>query len=131
MNNKTNKKIDKPIRQLNALTMRFEWPLSRTKKNNALPSEKKINKNNTNTIALINIVIALTIFPSFRSCLVYSDTIRNASEMSLKIKNWKLAFLAFFFICLFSALGCWQLSRAAQKKLLLNSFHERSLRPPL
>lgn len=42
------------------------------------------------------------------------------------IKNWKLSLLAIIFICLFTSLGFWQLSRADQKKLLLKSFAERT-----
>ncbi|RDI42417.1 SURF1 family protein [Aquicella lusitana] len=48
----------------------------------------------------------------------------------IKIKNWKLALLAFVFFCLFCSLGTWQLSRANQKKILLKSFHERTLHAP-
>ncbi len=49
----------------------------------------------------------------------------------IKIKNGKLAILAFIFFCLFMGLGCWQLSRANQKKILLDSFAQRTARPPL
>ncbi len=51
--------------------------------------------------------------------------------MSFKIKNWKLAILALLFICLFTSLGCWQVSRANQKKLLLKSFADRTNHTPL
>jgi surfeit locus 1 family protein len=50
--------------------------------------------------------------------------------MPIKIKNWKLAILAVVFICLFTSLGCWQLSRADQKKLLLKSFDDRTTHVP-
>lgn len=51
--------------------------------------------------------------------------IHNAS------KNWKLAVLALFFICLFTSLGFWQLSRAGQKRILLQSFAARGQQTPL
>lgn len=51
--------------------------------------------------------------------------------MPLKIKNWKLAILAVLFIGFFSYLGCWQVSRAKEKKLLLQSFAERTQHAPL
>lgn len=50
--------------------------------------------------------------------------------MPIKIKNWKLAILALIFICIFSALGNWQVQRAKQKKILLKSFAERTLHVP-
>jgi surfeit locus 1 family protein len=49
----------------------------------------------------------------------------------MKIKNWKLALLALLFICLFTSLGIWQVSRANQKKILLKSFAERTQLKPL
>lgn len=51
--------------------------------------------------------------------------------MSFRIKNWKLAVLAFVFIGLFICLGFWQLSRADQKKVLLKSFAARTQHTPL
>lgn len=51
--------------------------------------------------------------------------------MSWKIKNWKLALLTLALIALFTHLGCWQLSRAKQKKILLTSFTHRTQQPPL
>ncbi len=51
--------------------------------------------------------------------------------MPFKIQNWKLSLLALLFICIFTSLGFWQLSRANQKKLLLASFTERTMRTPL
>jgi surfeit locus 1 family protein len=51
-------------------------------------------------------------------------------KMTFKIKNWKLAILALVFICFFTALGCWQVSRANQKKILLKSFAERTEHVP-
>ena len=50
--------------------------------------------------------------------------------MPIKIKNWKLAILALLFICLFTSLGFWQLSRAQQKTALLKSFGERTAHVP-
>lgn len=52
-------------------------------------------------------------------------------KMPFKIKNWKLTALACVFICLFIALGVWQLSRAQQKKLLIQSFSQRTQFAPL
>jgi surfeit locus 1 family protein len=51
-------------------------------------------------------------------------------------QNWKpgrfkLNLLALLFICVFIGLGMWQLSRAAQKRALLNDFAERALKQPL
>lgn len=51
--------------------------------------------------------------------------------MSIKIKNWKLAILALIFIGFFTSLGFWQLSRAAEKKSLLQSFDARTKQMPL
>ena len=51
--------------------------------------------------------------------------------MTFKIQNWKLAVLALIFFCLFISLGCWQLSRANQKKILLKAFTARTLASPL
>lgn len=51
--------------------------------------------------------------------------------MILKVKNWKLTLLACFFIGLFTCLGSWQLSRAKQKEILINSFTQRTLEGPL
>lgn len=51
--------------------------------------------------------------------------------MSVTIKNWKLALLAFLFISLFTGLGFWQLQRAKQKEILLHAFTERTKMPPL
>ncbi|MBV9575764.1 MAG: SURF1 family protein [Gammaproteobacteria bacterium] len=50
---------------------------------------------------------------------------------SIKIKNWKLALLSLLLIYLFTHLGFWQLARAKQKKLLLQSFAERTEQAPL
>ena len=47
------------------------------------------------------------------------------------IKNWKLALVALIFFCFLLGLGCWQLSRAQQKQILLNSFHKRIEHAPL
>lgn len=44
----------------------------------------------------------------------------------ITIKNWKLALLTLLFISAFVSLGFWQLSRAHQKKILLQAFSERS-----
>jgi hypothetical protein len=61
-NNKNkNKTTDKPMRQVNALTVRSELSRSLTKKYNALPSEKKIRPSIIKIIALITMVIAFTI----------------------------------------------------------------------
>lgn len=43
----------------------------------------------------------------------------------MQIKNWNFFLLTLFFIALFILLGCWQLSRAHQKKILLNMYTER------
>lgn len=49
----------------------------------------------------------------------------------MHIINWKLALLAFFCICFFSALGFWQLSRAQQKEILIESYTARMKHSPL
>lgn len=49
----------------------------------------------------------------------------------MKIKNWKLAILALIFFCGFTALGIWQLARAQQKRILIQSFQLRTAQPPL
>lgn len=51
--------------------------------------------------------------------------------MPFKIKNWKLALLAFLGVCFLSSLGLWQLSRAEQKKVLLASYDQRTQQTPL
>ncbi len=51
--------------------------------------------------------------------------------MPFKIKNWKLALLALALICLFVRLGIWQLARAQEKTLLLQSFADRAKHQPL
>ncbi len=51
------------MRQVNALTMRSELSRSRIKKKSALPREKKINANKTQTITLIMSVIVIRIRP--------------------------------------------------------------------
>lgn len=51
--------------------------------------------------------------------------------MPLRIKNWKLAILAWVLIGFFISLGCWQLSRSEQKKSLLDSFDKRTQANPL
>ncbi|VVC76804.1 hypothetical protein AQUSIP_21310 [Aquicella siphonis] len=51
--------------------------------------------------------------------------------MPIKLRNWKLALLALVFICVFTSLGIWQVSRAHQKKILLKSFALRTEYPPL
>lgn len=51
--------------------------------------------------------------------------------MSFRIKNWKLAILAFIFIVFFTGLGCWQLARATEKKSLLASYEKRMQQLPL
>ncbi len=50
---------------------------------------------------------------------------------TLKIKNWKLAVLAFMGIALLTWLGIWQLQRAQQKKLLLATFAARTAQAPV
>jgi surfeit locus 1 family protein len=52
-------------------------------------------------------------------------------KMKFKIKNWLLACVAFILFCFLISLGCWQLSRAEQKKLLLQAFSARTQAPPL
>lgn len=49
----------------------------------------------------------------------------------MKIRNWKLALLALIFFSLFIFLGFWQISRANQKKILLQSYAERAQHSPL
>src|SRR5436190_24119137 len=49
----------------------------------------------------------------------------------MKIRNWKLSLLACLFFCLFIFLGCWQVSRAHQKTVLLKAYAERNLQAPL
>ena len=66
------------MRHVSALMIRVEFPLSCTRKYNALPNEKKINPSNTIRIILINSVITLTIRDPKRTGLVYSDMARNA-----------------------------------------------------
>lgn len=51
--------------------------------------------------------------------------------MPIKLQNWKLALLALVFICLFTSLGIWQVSRAQQKKILLKSFALRTEQAPV
>lgn len=48
----------------------------------------------------------------------------------MKIKNKWLALLALLFFILFIALGSWQLSRAQQKKHLLQTYQQRMQQPP-
>lgn len=52
-------------------------------------------------------------------------------KMRIKVKNWKLAVLAFLLMAVFTSLGFWQLARAQHKKMLLNSFTERTRLDPL
>lgn len=52
-------------------------------------------------------------------------------KMPLRIKNWKLAVLAWVLIAFFVSLGCWQLSRSEQKKSLLSAFAQRTQANPL
>jgi surfeit locus 1 family protein len=52
-------------------------------------------------------------------------------KMPIKLKNWKLAVLALIGICLLCGLGCWQLARAKQKSLLLQTFAARTAHSPL
>lgn len=51
--------------------------------------------------------------------------------MPFRIRNWKLAILAFLFIGIFSALGAWQVSRAQQKKILLATYEARTTQTSL
>ena len=51
--------------------------------------------------------------------------------MAIKIKNWKLTLLGLLVVCLLASLGFWQLSRAQQKKILLESFQSRTTHAPL
>lgn len=51
--------------------------------------------------------------------------------MSMNIRNWKLALFAFIGFALLISLGCWQVSRARQKRILLHSFALRTKLPPL
>lgn len=48
----------------------------------------------------------------------------------MKLKNKWLALLALIFFIIFIALGTWQLSRAKQKKLLLQTYAQRMQLPP-
>ncbi|OGT37129.1 MAG: hypothetical protein A3F12_05370 [Gammaproteobacteria bacterium RIFCSPHIGHO2_12_FULL_38_14] len=52
-------------------------------------------------------------------------------SIQFKIKNWKLALIALIFFILFTKLGFWQLSRAREKTILLDTFHTRMIHPPL
>lgn len=45
--------------------------------------------------------------------------------MPIKIKNWKIAIFALISVCILMSLGFWQLSRAKQKIVLLESFNQR------
>lgn len=47
-------------------------------------------------------------------------------KMILRIKNWKLTLLGLLFICLFTALGLWQVARAKQKTELLEMYALRT-----
>ncbi len=51
--------------------------------------------------------------------------------MLLRVKNWKLAFLALIIIAFLMRLGFWQLSRADQKTHMLNTYHARTVSAPL
>ncbi|MBX3708309.1 MAG: SURF1 family protein [Gammaproteobacteria bacterium] len=62
---------------------------------------------------------------------MHQNDVSTGLNMPFKIKNWKLALLAILLIGLFTSLGLWQLSRAAQKKILLKSFADRTEHLPL
>jgi surfeit locus 1 family protein len=51
--------------------------------------------------------------------------------MPFKVKNWKLILLTWLFVCLFVGLGSWQVYRAQQKKILLQTYATRRQHPPL
>lgn len=51
--------------------------------------------------------------------------------MSLSSKNWRLNLLALLFICLFTALGLWQVLRAKEKSRLLQIYTKRAQVQPL
>lgn len=61
MNKKRNSVNDKPIRQVNAFTVRFVFPPSRTKKKRLDPKENKIINITTRMITLVNIWYTPTI----------------------------------------------------------------------
>src|SRR3990167_462453 len=52
-------------------------------------------------------------------------------KMSIRIKNWPLSLLALLVFCFFISLGLWQLSRAQQKQLLLNTLEARLQAQPI
>ncbi len=52
------------------------------------------------------------------------------TKYRFKIKNYKLAALAFILIAFFTYLGCWQLSRAHDKQALLDSYALRTTHTP-
>lgn len=51
--------------------------------------------------------------------------------MPVKIKNWKLAFLALISITFLTSLGFWQIKRGLEKKSLIASYRERAEHKPL
>lgn len=51
--------------------------------------------------------------------------------MTFNWKKWLLNLLALAFICLFTSLGYWQLSRAHEKEKLLASFAQRTAQKPV
>ncbi len=51
--------------------------------------------------------------------------------LNIRIKSWKWAGVSLLFISVFIGLGCWQLSRAHQKKILLDAFLKRTKQIPL
>lgn len=53
------------------------------------------------------------------------------ASISLRIANWKLAVLAILVIGFLCYLGCWQLSRADEKRQLLAAFAQRTQQAPL
>lgn len=53
------------------------------------------------------------------------------ASISFRIVNWKLAIFAAVLICLLCYLGCWQLSRAEQKRQLIATFSQRTDTAPL
>lgn len=45
-------------------------------------------------------------------------------------KNWKLNLLSLVFICVFTGLGIWQLSRAQEKRAIISSYEQRTTHTP-
>lgn len=112
-NKNRNKLSDIPIRQVNALTVRFVLPSSLTKKTSPLAKAPRMK----HIIIMMKALVNICYTPEQLDISKINDYILMSLTGFKRgfTRNWPMTLLAIFGVLLFMRLGFWQLDRAFEK----------------